>query len=91
MTSLPHRISLCETALVQSVSGEMVILDMESGQYYTLNTMATQILDYLKAGDSVTDVVSKVCDEYKATAQEVEHDVNEMIATLLDKKLVVPA
>ncbi|MFC3093319.1 PqqD family protein [Alteromonas sediminis] len=91
MTSLPQRISLCESALVQSVSGEMVILDMESGQYYTLNTMATQILDWLKAGDSVPEVVSKVCAEYDATEQDVTRDVQAMISTLLEKKLVEPA
>ena len=88
---LPQTVTISESALIQKVSGEMVILDMESGQYYTLNEVASDMLDHLQAGLNLDAVVVKICEKYEATTAEVTNDLNEMLITLLEKQLVQPA
>lgn len=85
---LPHKIEVCSTALVQKVSGEMVILDTQNGQYYTLNSVAADMLSYLQNGLSVKKTVEAICCEYEVSEQEVERDIAEMLSTLLDKQLI---
>ncbi|WP_395341878.1 HPr-rel-A system PqqD family peptide chaperone [Ningiella sp. W23] len=81
-------ITVNQNALVQKVSDEMVILDSESGQYYTLNEMATKMLEHAQSGKTLGEIVLSICDEYDASEQEVEQDLKDMIAQLLDKGLV---
>lgn len=85
---LPQTVTISESALIQKVSGEMVILDMESGQYYTLNEVASDMLDHLQAGLKLDAVVAKICEKYEAVESEVKADLQEMLQQLLEKKLV---
>jgi PqqD family protein of HPr-rel-A system len=82
------RIQIGSNALIQKVSDEMVILDSQSGQYYTLNNMATEMLDILNSGSSVEQVVAQICKEYEAEQEEVLNDISAMIQTLHEKELV---
>ncbi len=77
-----------ENALMQKVSDEMVILDSQSGQYFTLNDSATEILEALSGGASVEQVVTQICANYDVSAQEAQADITAMIQTLLDKALL---
>ena len=85
---LPQTVKISESALIQKVSGEMVILDMESGQYYTLNEVASDMLDHLQAGLTLDAVVEQICAKYEAAESEVKADLEEMLAHLLEKQLV---
>lgn len=80
-------IGINENALVQKVSGEMVILDAESGQYYTLNSMATVMLEKLQAGLCVNEIVKSICEQYEVSAEQVQQDLLEMINELINKGL----
>lgn len=82
------KIIVGENALVQKVSDEMVILDSESGQYYTLNLMATEMLEHLKEGKSVEETALAICEEYDASKEEVLQDIEDMLDTLINKQLV---
>jgi hypothetical protein len=87
MINSSTRITMGENALMQKVSDEMVILDSQSGQYFTLNDSATEILEAL-SGASVEQVVTQICANYDVSAQEAQADITAMIQTLLDKALL---
>jgi hypothetical protein len=87
MISSNTSIVINENALVQKVGEEMVILDAESGQYYALNEMATEMLGQLQEGKTVQATVDHICAEYEASESEVLSDITGMITTLLEKKL----
>ena len=90
MQDIPEAVKLADSALVQKVSDEMVILDVNSGQYYTLNEVAADMVELLKSGNSVSNVVNAICAQYDAQESEVKTDLHELLVTLLDKKLVYP-
>lgn len=87
MISANTRIKVGDNALMQKVSDEMVILDSQSGQYYTLNNMATEMLEHLQSGCSIEEVVAHICKEYEVEQSEVLTDLTDMINTLLQKEL----
>ena len=89
MINQQSTITVRENALVQVVGDEMVILDAQSGQYYTLNEMATVILEQFKEGHSVAEVVDHVCNEYEVGESEVQEDIHSMLSTLIGKELVL--
>jgi len=84
-------ITIKENALIQRVSDEMVILDADSGQYYTLNELAASILEQLKGGKDVAFVLAYVCEQYEVAEAEAENDIIELIDTLMGKNLVALA
>jgi hypothetical protein len=89
MISTHSKVSTTENALVQKVGEEMVILDAESGQYYTLNDMATEMLEHFTLGHNMADVVAHICDQYDVNEAEATADITEMLTKLKDKNLVL--
>lgn len=87
MISPNTSIIISSNALVQKVGDEMVILDAESGQYYALNEMATEMLEHLKAGLSIQATATQICDEYDVTTTEALEDITIMVTNLLEKNL----
>lgn len=91
MKELPKKIQIASNALVQKVSEEMVILDIQSGQYYTLNHVAADMLELMQQGSTVEQTVAEICREYDVSAQEATEDLYNMINTLAEKQLVQSA
>ncbi|MFC4700828.1 PqqD family protein [Glaciecola siphonariae] len=89
MITSTTRIKIGDNALMQKVSDEMVILDSQSGQYYTLNDMATEMLEHLQNGRSIEEVSALICKEYEVSKAEVNKDLTSMVNTLLEKQLVI--
>ncbi|WP_269518265.1 PqqD family protein [Alteromonas sp. BMJM2] len=88
MPNKPNAVKLAESALVQKVSEEMVILDVNNGQYYTLNEVAADMVELVRLGSSTDEIVNAICSQYDAKESEVEADLHALLATLLDKQLV---
>jgi len=88
MIDASTRINVGDNALIQKVSDEMVILDSQSGQYYTLNDMATEMLEQLRQNKTVNEVVMSICNEYEVEYDEVHTDLNDMINILVQKELI---
>lgn len=80
-------IAINENALIQKVSDEMVILDADSGQYYTLNELAAIILEQLKEGADVAHVLRYVCEQYEVTEEQALNDIIEVVNTLINKNI----
>lgn len=81
-------VNINDNALIQRVSDEMVILDIETGQYYTLNEVATDILELMQSGKNCGQVASCICDMYEVSEPEVKADISNLLSVFLHKKLV---
>lgn len=88
MKEFPKKIQIASTALMQKVSGEMVILDTQNGQYYTLNHVAADMLELMQQGLTTEQTVVEICKQYDVSVNEATEDLYEMIRTLSDKQLV---
>jgi hypothetical protein len=64
------------------VDGEAVLLDTASGNYFSMNPIATDLWERLQQGASVDQVVAMVADKYRVGEATVRGDLEEFIGEL---------
>lgn len=79
---------LKDDVLFQKVDDETVILEPETGFYFTLDSVGTFMVERLQDGLSTSEVVSAVLEHFDAEQQEVEADLAELIAEMKNNKLI---
>ncbi|TWH45939.1 lasso peptide biosynthesis PqqD family chaperone [Sporomusa sp. KB1] len=66
------------------LEGEKVMLDIEKGLYYGLDSIGSRIWDLMEQPQPMTSIVSVLMDEYEVAQQQCEADVlvllNQMYA-----------
>jgi len=78
-------------ALAQELNGELVLVQVDTGMYYTLNEVGSRVWDLCDGSLTVAQVVAKMCEEFDAPAAEVEADVVELVGQLADENLLIAA
>ncbi len=66
---------------------EAMILDVSSGDYFSLNPVATDVWNGLHQGQSQEEIVQTIAQKYETDSELVEADVAELIAELRESKL----
>ena len=80
---------LAENVLFQKVAEETVILEPETGEYYTLNAVGTFMVEQLQQGSTKVDVINAVLVKYQADITEVEQDITALITQMLKQGLMI--
>jgi hypothetical protein len=70
------------------VAGEAVILHLDSGIYYGLNSLATRVWALVQRPTAVSAIVQTLLAEYDVDAARLERDVRELIGRLSAEGLV---
>jgi len=70
---------------------EVIIINMESGNYFSLNNTGAYVWTLIEAGCAVNDIVGRICDQFEgADASAASTSVNELLAQLLKEQLIQP-
>jgi hypothetical protein len=72
----------------QVVNGEAVLLDIERGEYFSLNSVGTRIWELCDGTRSATEIVSVICDEFDVAEDVVTADAQEILDELEKVQLV---
>ena len=80
--------TISEDALFQEVSGETVLLDLVSENYFGLDEAGTRVWALLVEGASVGQIVNTLLDEYEVDRTTLEKDVNELLGNLVETGLI---
>lgn len=88
MTTLPTKVLLSEDALFQEMDGEAVILDLRSSSYFGLDEIGTRFWQLLQSNADVQHACDTLLDEYQVDKNQLESDVQELIAQLVAAELV---
>lgn len=67
---------------------ETVVLNLQSGKYHGLNPTGGRMLEVLAAAPTVRDAAAKLADEYDRPLEEIERDLCDFCADLLDRGLI---
>lgn len=73
--------------LTKSADGG-VLLDVEQGAIFSLNTVGLRILELLQEGQTTASVVSRISREFGATEQLVLGDVEDFLRSLGERGLL---
>jgi len=85
---LADKVAVSPQVTAREVSGETVILDLESGNYYGLNPVGARMWQLMEAGNSLSAVCDAVAEEYNVPLDVLQRDVLKLACDLVDKKLV---
>lgn len=80
---------LAENVLFQKVAEETVILEPETGEYYTLNAVGTYMVEQFQQGHSKIEVINLVLEKYLTTEVEATQDIEELLTQMLKQGLFI--
>jgi hypothetical protein len=76
---------------VRSTHGQdgAIVLDVQQGQMFNLNSVGSRIFELLKSGSTETEIVDEIGREFGVSRELAENDVREFLQTLKEKHLIV--
>jgi hypothetical protein len=82
------KIAISEDVLFQEVSGETVLLDLASEQYFGLDAVGTRVWQLIGEGATTAAVVDTLLGEYEVERATLAADVDELLARLAEAGLI---
>jgi len=77
-----------EHALLQKVGDETVILNLNSGEYFTLDTIGTQMVTQFKEHPDPTQVATRITEEYNVDFDQAHSDLIKLLEEMRAHGLV---
>jgi hypothetical protein len=71
-----------------AMEGETILLQLESGNYFSLNEVGALVWNELEAPRTVQQLCERVCAEYEVDVQLCLRDVTQLIEHLLKEQMV---
>ena len=75
-------------AISETLDGETIIIDLESGIYYSLNETGSLVWEYLKSGHSLDQIIQYFVNNYGANVASVEKAILDLLDSLEKNNLV---
>jgi hypothetical protein len=70
-----------------AINDEGFVFDPMSGNSFTVNSTGISILEKLKAGREIAEIVTLIQDEFTETTDQIEREVSDFIALLQSHNL----
>lgn len=86
--TLESQIKQNNSIYTSSIDHEAVMLNVELGKYFGMNSIASDIWNKLKTPMSVSSLVQSLSSEYDITAAECQADIVPFIEQLIDNGLI---
>ncbi len=83
-----QKASISSEVLFQEVSGETVLLDLASENYFGLDEIGTRIWGLLQSGSSIGETLDTLMEEYEVERETLEKDVGELLEKLVEAGLI---
>lgn len=78
------------TVTHETIDGEAVIINLDSGNYYSLVEAGSFIWSIVEQGASASEVQQLVQQTYQGNATEIDRGVRELLSQLQQENLIVP-
>ena len=84
---LNQKITFSETVFAQEVDGEMVLLDMNSENYFGLDEVGTAIWQAMQESGSLEKVYQAMLEQYEVEPEVLQKDLLDFVQKLNDSGL----
>ena len=78
---------ISEKAIFQEVQNESVILDLESGEYFTLDEIGTRMLQLFRDEPDAHKVATKITEEYAVDSKQAHTDLLGLLEKMVSNGL----
>ena len=86
--SVIQTISLSPDVISQEVSGETVLLDLKSENYFGLDAVGTRIWQLIRDSGDFQVILDTVLEEFDADETRIRSDLEAMLAEIADLGLI---
>ena len=83
-----RRFELVDEVVAADVGEQTVLLNVETGMYFGLDPVGTQIWKGLADGDDETALVARLVEQYQVSPEGLRSDVRAFIDELADEGLI---
>jgi hypothetical protein len=78
------------TIVHETIDNEVVMIDFDTGNYYSLDKVGTEIWGHIVRGASVGAIVEALARRYDVSRSEIHDSVQRLVAELQAERLVMP-
>lgn len=82
------KVSVPADVLMTEADGEAVLLNLESGQYYSLDGVGTRMWRLLAEHGQIEAAIQALLQEYDVAEAALRQDVQELVQTLASERLL---
>lgn len=86
--NLNQTVTISPEVMSQEVSGETVLLDLQSESYFGLDEVGTRVWQLLQEKDDLQGVYDVMLAEYDVEPDQLKDDLEELLGKLSDSGLV---
>jgi len=86
--NLDQRITFADTVFAQEVDGEMVLLDMNSENYFGLDEVGTAIWQAIQEKENLKEVLEVLLEQYEVEEDVLKNDLMAFVEKLKESGLV---
>ena len=87
--NLHQTIALSADVISQEVSGETVLLDLESENYFGLDEVGTRIWQLIKETNDLNTIYNTLLSEYEVPAERLQQDLTTLLTEIEGLGLIV--
>jgi hypothetical protein len=77
-----------DRVMAQQVEGEAVLLEINSGEYFSLNEVGGMVWELCDGTRSVAQIAGAICSEFDVEQSVALHDTSDLIESLAGAGLV---
>ena len=82
-------LSIPDDVVFEVLEGEAVVLNLETGIYFTLNPVGTRIWQLIEEHGDLAKVRDAMISEYEVGEEALDRDIEALMRELVEKGLVV--
>ena len=83
--------SIPEHVLARKLEDEMVLLNLDSGEYFGLNDTGTRVWELLADGRSSEEVIERLTEEFEVASEVASSHVSTLCNELIEAGLLAAA
>lgn len=87
--NLNQTIALSPDVISQEVSGETVLLDLESENYFGLDEVGTRIWQLIKETNDLNAIYNTLLDEYQVPGDRLQQDLHVLLSEIEELGLII--
>ena len=72
----------------ETIDGEVVIVNLQEGYYYSLFNTATDIWNRIEKGINRQNLIKELLDRYNCSSEDISKEINQFIETLQTEGLI---
>jgi hypothetical protein len=88
MLTLKQNVAIKQDILVQNVDGEIVLLNLESEEYFGLDDVGSAMWSCLKESESLQVAYDRLLDRYDVDPEQLQQDFLNLVERFVEHELV---